>query len=235
MDKRAIITGASSGIGYAISEAALNQGYLVTGQGRDFSKVSRRPTTTVVLDLADTRAVKEYCQSVRKDSAPLDLLVLNAGYGQFGSLEQFSSDQIESMIAVNVTANLLILAAVMPKMKAQKTGDVVLIGSESALVGAKQGSVYCAGKFALRGIAQSLQAECAGTGVRVILVNPGPVRSNFFNNLNFEPEHGNEHAMAPQDVAQCVFDTLALPRTVIVEEVNLQTSKRVFVKKQPTN
>ncbi len=230
MNKQALITGATSGIGYALAERATAQGYAVIGLGRDFS---RRPSSchqTFVLDQADLHAVESFCAQQRAHLQALDLLVLNAGYGQFGSIEQFSSSQIQRLITTNLTSNLVLLSKLIPHMKARGRGDVVIIGSESSQQGAKQGSVYCASKFGLRGLAQSLRAECASSGIRVILVNPGPVRTHFFTDLAFAPAAGDEFALNADDVADSVFAALALPATTVVDELNLQPLKRVFEK-----
>lgn len=230
MNKQALITGATSGIGYALAERATAQGYTVIGLGRDFSRRPNSCHQTFVLDQADLHAVESFCAQQRAYLQALDLLVLNAGYGQFGSIEQFSSSQIQRLITTNLTSNLVLLSKLIPHMKARGRGDVVIIGSESSQQGAKQGSVYCASKFGLRGLAQSLRAECASSGIRVILVNPGPVRTPFFTDLAFAPADGDEFALNADDVADSVFAALALPATTVVDEINLQPLKRVFEK-----
>lgn len=230
MNKVALITGASSGIGHALAERSAAQGYAVMGVGRDFSQRPHSCQRTFVLDQGDLPAVERFCAQQKKHLQALDLLILNAGYGQFGSIEQFSSAQIQRLITTNLTSNLVLLSKLVPMMKARARGDIVLMGSESALQGAKQGSVYCATKFGIRGLAQSLRAECAGSGIRVMLVNPGPVRTDFFKELAFAPAAGDEFALSADDVAHSVFSALALPATSVVDELNLQPLKRVFEK-----
>ena len=118
-------------------------------------------------------------------------------------------------------------------MKTAGGGDLVIIGSESGLQGAKYGSVYCASKFGLRGLAQSLHAECSSAGIRVINVNPGPTRTPFFDRLDFEPGSQSDNALSPTDIAKRVFALLDQSGTTIPIELNLQVAKRVFQKKQP--
>ena len=159
------------------------------------------------------------------------MLVLNAGYGQFGGLEQFSHDQIRRLVDTNLVSNLFLIKHFLPKMKQNRGGDIVLIGSESAVQGAKAGAVYCATKFAIRGLAQSLRADCSTANIRVILVNPGPVSSNFFDELNFEPQSGDDFEIPAESIASSVMSALSQPRSVVVDEINIQPIKRSFKKK----
>ena len=230
MTKRVLITGVTSGIGKAMAQRALEQGSLVSGIGRDFAKLDVELASKLTLDLGRLDEVAKAAKQMAKQPA-FDTLILNAGYGHFGAIEQFSAEQIEYLINTQVSAQLILLSALLPAMKRRGQGDVVIIGSEAALQGAEQGSVYCAAKFALRGMAQSLRAECARSGVRVILVNPGPVRTPFFDDLSFAPAEGEAYALDPKDVARTVFDTLALPATAVVDELQIQPLKRVFRKK----
>ena len=114
-------------------------------------------------------------------------------------------------------------------MKKNGDGDIVLLGSESALQGGKAGEVYCASKFALRGLAQSLRKD--NPSMRVILVNPGPVDSDFFDDLDFAPQAGSEFSIAPESVAQAIDNALSLPSNAVTEEINRQPLKRSFSKK----
>ena len=228
MTKRILITGASSGIGLAIAEKYIAKNYEVIGIARNFSKSRCKEIQTVELDLSDSKKLVSHL----KDSAVLnqefDALILNAGVGRFGGLEQFSHQQMEEVINTNLTSNLILLKHYLPAFKQQGCKDIVLLGSESALQGAKQGAVYCATKFAIRGLAQSLRADCSTNDIRVILINPGPVNSDFFDELNFEPQIGDEFSLAAETVAQTITQTLDLPRNAVCEEVNVQPMKRAF-------
>lgn len=224
----AIITGASSGIGLATAKRLIEQGFEVKGIARDFSKTECNELTTVEMDLSKLGQLPT--QLAQFKSAP-DVLVLNAGFGQFGGLEQFSHTQIETLVNTNLTSNIFLLKHFLPKMKQQSGGDIFLIGSESALQGARAGAVYCATKFAIRGLAQSVRADCSNANIRVMLVNPGPVASDFFDELNFEPHTGDEFSIEPDSVANAIYHAISQPRNVVVDEINLQPIKRSFQKK----
>lgn len=227
--QRALITGASSGIGLATAQLLVEQGFDVEGIARNFSNAPCDGMSFTEIDLSTLDKLPARLSQFKQ--AP-NLLVLNAGYGQFGGLEQFSHAQIESLINTNLTSNIFLLKHFLPKMKQQGGGDIVLIGSESSLQGAKAGAVYCATKFAVRGLAQSVRADCSTADIRVILVNPGPVSSGFFDDLNFEPNHGDDFTIEPESVAKAILDAIDQPRNVVVDEINLQPMKRSFQKKQ---
>ncbi len=225
----ALVTGASSGIGLATAHVLIEKGFSVEGMARNFQSVGDIQMTQTVIDLSELDALAERLKSYA--NAP-DVIVLNAGFGQFGGLEQFSHQQIKTLVNTNLVSNLFVLKHFLPKMKTQGGGDVILVGSESGLAGAKAGAVYCATKFAIRGLAQSLRADCANANIRVILVNPGPVQSDFFDELNFAPQAGKEFIIPAESVASAIAHALDQPRDVVVDEINLQPIKRSFAKKK---
>jgi NADP-dependent 3-hydroxy acid dehydrogenase YdfG len=226
--RQALVTGASSGIGLATVSALHNAGYSVSGVARDFSKTDFDALRKIELDLSLIDALPE---ALRQFTHIPTVLVLNAGYGQFGGVEQFSHAQIKRLIDTNLVSNLFLIKHFLPKMKQAGIGDIVLIGSESALQGAKAGAVYCASKFAIRGLAQSLRADCSTANIRVMLVNPGPVESDFFDDLSFAPQSGDDFEIPAESVAQTIVHALSQPRNVVIDEINMQPMKRSFRKK----
>lgn len=229
MTSTTIITGASSGIGYALAKLLHAQQHEVIGIARDFSRCDGLEMTQHAIDLGD---IDDLPKRLAQFKFAPDLLVLNAGYGQFGGIEQFSHRQIRQLIDTNLVSHLFLLKHFLPMMKRQGGGDIIILGSESALRGARAGSVYCASKFALRGLAQSLRADTSSANIRVILINPGPVDSDFFDDLDFAPENGDDFSIDAESVAQIIVDTLAQPRNVVCEEINVQPIKRAFRKKK---
>lgn len=227
-DRHALVTGASSGIGLAIARSLVAQGYELDGIARDFSCTDLEQMRQHSIDLSELDTLPN---ALKQIEATPHVMVLNAGYGQFGGLEQFSHRQIRALVDTNLVSNLFLIKHFLPLMKQRGSGDIVLIGSESSLQGARAGSVYCATKFAIRGLAQSLRADCSTNDIRVILINPGPVDSDFFDHLNFEPQEGVEFVIPASAVADAVSAALLQPRSVVVDEVNLQPIKRYFRKK----
>ncbi|MCG7914596.1 MAG: SDR family oxidoreductase [Candidatus Thiodiazotropha lotti] len=228
--RKLLISGATHGIGKAISRFLLEQGNEVVGIGRDFSAWTDPPDRLhkVTFDLSDLERLPGCLNEVIRSHPDLDGVVLNAGYGQFGSLEEFSFQQIRQMIDVNLTQHIYIARAMVPQLKKLGRGDIIIIGSESALSGGKRGSLYSACKFALRGFAQSLRAECSTSGARVCLINPGMVDSDFFNELDFRPGDAPENYLRVEDIAEVVHWVLSAHPGTVFDEINLNPLKRVI-------
>lgn len=227
-----LVTGASSGIGLAISRRLLECGFSVHGVARDFSKadINHANFHRTELDLACADAIQAGLPPLLKTlDQPLRAVVNNAGIGKMGYLEQLSVTDIQSVLAVNLLSHILVSRLCLPVMKQRAAlSDLVFIGSEAALAGGKEGSVYCASKFGLRGFAQSLRQECAKSEVRVSLINPGAVRTAFFDELHFEPGDRDENAILPEDVAATVLAILSMRGGTVVDEINLSPRKRVW-------
>lgn len=224
-----LVSGASRGIGLAICRRLMEEGHRVVGLARRFEGISDNPLFTPVrIDLADLDGLPARLHQIRNAHADIDGIVCNAGKGVFGSLEEFSSDRIRGLIDLNLTSQLLLVHAFLPAMKTRKSGDVIFMGSEAALSGGQKGVVYSATKFALRGAAQSLREECASSGVRVGIINPGMVDTGFFSELNFRPGPLPDNHLVADDVASAVLLMLNARRGSAVDEINLSPQKRVI-------
>jgi 3-hydroxy acid dehydrogenase / malonic semialdehyde reductase len=229
-ERNVLITGASRGIGRALSLRLLDTGAGVVGIGRDFSEWSlpRPGFEAINADLADLDRLPQLFADLVRDHPDLDAVVSNAGAGRFGHLEQFSPHQIRTSIDLNLTQHVLVARALLPMLKRRASADLIFMGSESALSGGIRGAVYTACKSALRGLARSLRQECAASGVRVGIVNPGMVRTAFFDELDFGPGDRPENAIAPEEVADLIVAMLAAPPGTVVDEVNLSPLKKVI-------
>jgi len=227
-----LVTGASSGIGEAISDAQVAQGNRVVGIGRDFSKcrIDDGLFERVALDLEKLGDLPGALQAIAAGH-DFDALVLNAGAGRFGGLEEFSYGQIDAQVALNLTSHVYVTRALLPALKKRGGGDCIFIGSEAALAGGARGALYSACKSALRGFAQALRAECAAAGVRVSIINPGMVRSPFFDELDFAPGEAPENYIEPADVAAAVDMILSARPGTVFDEINLSPLKKVIRKK----
>jgi len=227
--KRALVTGASRGIGLAIVKRLLSEGWEVIGIARNFSSHLPAPFTGVEMDLSDLKTLPERLQALRSQYSSIDAIVSNAGQGQFGHLEQMSYSKILSLLNINFLSHVYLVKTFLPLMKKQKRGDVVFIGSEAAREGKRKGSLYCASKFALRGFAQALRDECASSQVRISVVNPGMVETEFFRHLSFRPgTEANEH-LIPEDVAEAVSLILHARQGTVFDEINLSPQKKTIL------
>lgn len=228
--RKILVTGASRGIGAAISKRLLQEGYGVIGIGRDFSAWKSLPNglEAVEIDLGDLEKLPHRLGDLARAHPELDGLVLNAGFGRFGSLEEFSYQQIRDMVDTNLVQHIFIARAFLPRIKKMRRGDMIIIGSESALAGGKKGAIYSACKFGLRGLAQSLRQECSGNGIRVSLINPGMVSSDFFRELDFAPGTDPANHVRPEDIAAAILMILQAHPGTVFDEINLNPLKRVI-------
>ena len=227
---RVLVTGASSGIGRAVCERLLADGHRAIGIARDFGKFpcDNRHFEAHSINLADLDLLPAHLRTLVAAYPTLDALVLNAGAGRFGALEQFSYDQIRALIDLNFTSHVFVARAFLPSLKKAGRGHLIFMGSEAALIGTAQGSLYCAAKFALRGLAQALRAECARAGIRVTLVNPGMVQSPFFDELDFRPGPEPDNYILPEDVAEVIVQALTARDGTVLDEINLSPQKKVI-------
>ena len=184
--------------------------------------------TAATLDLSELDKLEEGMSKLVKQYPDVDTIISNAGRGSFGGLEQFSFKQIRESVELNLLSHMLVVRSFLPQLKRAGRGDVILMGSEASLRGGQQGSLYCAAKFGLRGFAQSLREECASVNVRVGIVHPGMVRSEFFNDLRFEPGAADENAILPEDVAEAIWTMLSMRAGTVLDELTLSPQKKVI-------
>jgi NADP-dependent 3-hydroxy acid dehydrogenase YdfG len=225
-----LVTGASSGIGRAIARQLLQAGHTVIGTSRDCTKFTTKHQNffSLELDLAQSDQIPTKLKSLEKEFSALDGVIFSAGYGQFGAIEQFSFAQIEQMMTVNFTSQAFITRALIPKLKRKPYSNLIYIGSEAALQGSRKGSIYCASKFALRGFTQALRDECGSSSVRVSLINPGMVKTPFFDSLSFLPGNGETHALLAEDIAKTVDYILNSNNNSVIDEINLNPANKVI-------
>lgn len=236
LTRTVLVTGASSGIGRAVACLLLERGHRVIGTSRDRTRFGHEHPGFVglQLDLAHLAELGDFARQLQRDFPALDAVVFAAGYGRFGALEQFSAEQIETLMTVNFTAQACLTRALLPKLKQAGHANLIYIGSEAALKGSRNGSIYCASKFALRGFSQALRDECGKSSVRVSLVNPGMVDTAFFDELSFAPGKQSGQALLAADVADAVAYILQAAPHCVIDEINLNPPNKVIeFKKQP--
>jgi len=225
-----LITGASSGIGRACARTLLDQGHEVIGVSRDCQKFTQAHPrfSSVQIDFSDLASFPDKIKQLTKQYPVIDGIVFSAGKGQFSSLEEFSFGQIQEIMNLNFVSQSFLAKGFLPSLKRKPLADLIFIGSEAALSGSRKGSIYCASKFALRGFSQALRDECAKSSVRVSLINPGMVKTEFFNALTFEPgEQASQHLLA-KDVAGAVSYIINARSGIIIDEINLNPANKVI-------
>lgn len=224
-----LVTGASSGIGRATARNLLQQGHHVIGVSRDSSKFIRQMDnfTPMQLDLSRLDNIPPKVRELEQTFPGIDAVVFCAGKGQFGSVEEFSYPQIEDLMRINFTSQAFLVKALLPALKRKDYSDLIFIGSEAALKGSRKGALYCASKFAVRGFTQALREECGKSHVRVCLINPGMVKTPFFEQLSFEPGDDDSNFIEPEDVAEAVSYVLNSRSQIVIDEINLSPLNKV--------
>jgi NAD(P)-dependent dehydrogenase (short-subunit alcohol dehydrogenase family) len=192
----ALVTGVSSGIGNATAKALAARGWRVFGTVR--SKASAVPSGVerVLLDVRDGASIDAGVREVLAKAGRIDLLVNNAGGAVTGAIEETPLAQAQELFDVNFFGAVRVTQAVLPAMRAQKSGRIVFISSVVGLVPAPFMGFYAASKHALEGFAESLDHETRTLGVRMVLVEPGWTRTHIGDNGTAAAQPLDDYAAA---------------------------------------
>ena len=178
----ALVTGASSGIGFAVAQSLVKAGYRVFGTSRKPVPASQG-MTMLVCDVADEASVASAVAEIIRQAGRIDLVVNNAGVGLLGAAEESSIAQAQRLFDVNVFGVARVINAVLPMMRAQKSGRIINMSSILGLIPAPFNAYYASTKHAIEGYSESLDHEVRTFGIRVLLVEPGVTRTSFEENL----------------------------------------------------
>ena len=188
-DKVVLVTGASSGIGWHLGLLLARRGARVVAtarRGRRLVELQRRIETgggatplVIPCDVSDPDQVRSLRDKVQAHHGALDVLVNNAGRGAYGPIETISTEQVRSMVGTNLLGAIHCTQAFLPAMLERKRGHLVFISSVLGELPAWRHAVYGSTKFAVSGLAENLEYELEPRGIKVILVEPGLVRSEF--------------------------------------------------------
>jgi NAD(P)-dependent dehydrogenase (short-subunit alcohol dehydrogenase family) len=191
-NKVAVVTGSSTGIGYETSLILARNGFLTYATMRNLNKSQNLksiatkenlPIRIKHLDVTDDASVKDAIQAISSETGQVDILVNNAGYGLNGAFEDLAMDEIKTQYETNVFGLIRTTQAVLPIMRRQKSGTIVNISSGAGRFGFPGGSAYVSTKFAVEGLSESMSYELEPFGIKVIIVEPGVIRTNFGNGL----------------------------------------------------
>ena len=231
--KKIIVTGSSSGIGNSITKELIKKKIKVIGISRNNNKslIKSKYFQSEEIDLSELKNIPMRIEKILDENEDIEGLISCAGVGYFGNLENFSVDQILSSINTNLLSHVILTKYLVPFFKKKNKGKLVYIGSESALDGGKKGSLYSAAKFGLRGFTQSIRAEVASRNITVTLINPGMVKTNFFNNLDFQPGLSTKNSIKVYDIAKIVISILQMDTNTSVDEVVMNPIIKSVIKK----
>lgn len=188
--KVAVVTGSSSGIGLETSLMLARNDYTTYATMRTPDKKvviktteekENLPIKVVQLDVTDDKSVKSAIDMINSESGRIDVLVNNAGYALGGALEDLSMEEIKAQYETNLLGLIRVTQAVLPIMRRQKSGIIVNLSSAAGIFGIPGASAYTSTKFAVEGLSESIGYELEPFGIKVVLIEPGFVKTNFAN------------------------------------------------------
>ena len=247
MDKVALVTGSSSGIGFETSLALARNGYHTFATMRNLGKdekikqiIEKEDLSIEILelDVDSEESVNRAIKTVSEKKGRIDVLVNNAGYGMWGTVEDVSIDEFKEQFETNFFSIIRLIQKVAPIMRKQNSGNIVNISSVAGRIGFPVSPAYISSKFALEGLSESLRFELMPFGINVIIIEPGVIKTNFFDSMKLSEKSQQdstykeitdkvisgvkmmaEMGTHPKEVADVVIKTLGeekpLPRYVI--------------------
>jgi len=192
MEKVALVTGSSSGIGLETVLALARDGYETYASMRDVEKSAELEYAAkkenlkikiIELDVDKEESIVSSIKKISSESGRLDVLVNNAGYGQFGCTEDITLDDFRKQFDTNFFSIVRIIQEVSPIMRNQKSGTIVNISSVVGKIGLPGSPAYISTKFALEGFSECLRYELGQFGIKTTLIEPGVIKTNFFNSM----------------------------------------------------
>ena len=190
MEKVAVVTGASSGIGFETALALAKEGYYTYATMRDTKKSDKikelgqkdnLKIDVLELDVDDEGSVKTAMKKILDEKQRVDVIVNNAGWGLWGCVEDVSVDEFKAQFETNFFSIIRLIQEVGPTMRKQGSGKIVNISSVAGRIGFPASPAYISSKFALEGLSESLRLEMSPFGIDVIIIEPGVIKTNFLN------------------------------------------------------
>lgn len=246
MEKVALVTGSSSGIGLEAALALARDGYKTfasmrdTKKGVELEQAAKKENLSIEIIQLDVDKEESIISAIKKiisDCQRLDVLVNNAGYGQFGCTEDVSVDDFRKQFETNFFSIVRIIQEVAPIMRKQKSGNIINISSVAGRMGLPGSPAYISSKFALEGLGECLRYELGQFGIRTTLIEPGVIKTNFFESMKIpeskkDPKYKEitEHILSglkmmvqmgtpPSEVAKVIIkaihDDEMLPRYIV--------------------
>lgn len=180
MKQVVLVTGASSGIGEATAKMLYEAGYDVYATARQLDRIAKLQELgikTIALDVTDEASIKRAVGKIGR----IDVLINNAGYGEYGAFEEVSLEEARQQLEVNVFGMARLTQLVIPGMRQRKQGTIINIGSMAGKFGGSYGSWYHVSKYAVEGLTDSLGLELQPFGIKVILIEPGAIKTPWWD------------------------------------------------------
>lgn len=231
--QRAIITGASSGIGKATALAFAKAGIHLALVSRSLNKLEAVAQAArevgveakaYVLDLADVTTVRKQIAQIDDDFGAIDILVNNAGIGYTNLLSDTSLEDWQAVLNLNLNSIFECVMGILPKMRHRKRGTIVNLASIAAQTAFPGWGAYCVSKAGLVSFSQVLAAEERVNQIRVISVCPGSVNTSLWDTDTVQADFDRSMMLAPETVAQVILQAVLLPAEAVIETITLKPS-----------
>ncbi len=215
MEKIAVVTGSSSGIGFETSLALAREGYYTHATMRDtkkghkvldIAKKENLKLEILELDVDKEISIKKAVEKIVHDKNRIDVLVNNAGYGLFGCLEDISIEDLKAQFETNFFGVARTIQEVLPIMRKQKSGIIVNVSSVAGRIGFPVSPAYISSKFALEGLSESMRYELEPFGIKTIIIEPGVIKTNFMTSLKKSMKPGSPY----KEISEKVINGISL-------------------------
>ena len=232
-ERRALITGASSGIGKATALAFAKAGIDVALVSRSQDKLEAIATTAreagvnakaYVLDLAKVEQVKAGIEAIATDFAPIDIMVNNAGMGYTNPLDATPLSDWQQVIDLNLTSVFQCILGILPAMRNQQRGTIINVASIAGQQPFPTWGAYNVSKAGLIALSKTLAAEERTHGIRVVTISPGAVNTPLWDTDTVQMDFNRSAMLTPEIVAQSILHTALLPEQAVIESVTLMPS-----------
>lgn len=235
--RRALITGASSGIGKATALAFAKAGIDIALVGRSLNKlelVSKAAHELGVeakafcVDLAEVTEVKGKIQAIAHEFGDINILINNAGIGYTGNLSDTPLKDWQQVINVNLTSVFQCMMGILPGMRQQRQGTIINIASIAAKQAFAGWGAYCVSKAGLLSLSQTLAQEERANGIRVMAICPGSVNTEIWDTPTVKANFDRSQMLTPEIVAQTILHTVLLPQQAVIEELTIMSNAGVL-------
>ena len=232
--KIVLVTGASSGIGAAISRKFSSQNYQVILSSRSKDKLNRLnkelsefgyKSHVIPCDIRIEEDVKNLHKKCSKIGF-VNCVINNAGFGRFSKIENVSTEEWDEQINTNLRGSFLVTREFVRDMINRKKGKILFINSVAGKYGYPFSAAYVSSKFALKGLADSLRNELREYNIKVISIHPGAIDTNFWNNTGVD--FPREEMLSSSDIADTVFHAVEAPNSSVLEEVVIRRTAGDF-------
>lgn len=225
-NKTAVITGASSGLGAAISEALVNNGTQVYGLARNKEKLQKLKEALgesfkpVALDISNSQDVKSWVSNTFSDTNAPDILINNAGAGIFGKIDEMAEEEWLTMMNTNLNGLFFLTSAVARLMKQKEdSSHIINIGSILGSTGRAESAAYCTTKFGVQGFSDALFKELRFYNIKVTCFNPGSIDTHFFESSGIT---SHENMLQPKDLAVTLVHILKTPDNMLINDITIR-------------